>query len=59
MRRSAPQVFGRHPDRRLLRVLSSFAHRIGDSVVRGIDRVDPLIQRVSSGFEVIHGNVAS
>jgi hypothetical protein len=27
MRRTARQVFSRYPDRRLLRVLSSFAHR--------------------------------
>jgi hypothetical protein len=34
------QVVGRHPHRRLLRVSPSFPIDIGDSVVRGIDRVD-------------------
>ena len=36
----ARQVFARHPYRGLLRVPPSFAIAIGESVVRGIDRVD-------------------
>src|SRR4029077_5663362 len=40
MCRAPWQLVSRHPDRRLLRVPLSFAHRHGDSVVRRIDRVD-------------------
>jgi catechol 2,3-dioxygenase-like lactoylglutathione lyase family enzyme len=40
MRGAPGQVIAWYPHRRLLRVPSSFAIAIGDSVVRGIDRVD-------------------
>jgi hypothetical protein len=42
VRGTARQVFGRHPHRRLLRVRFRLPIAIGDSVVRGLDRVDPL-----------------